>query len=306
MKRYYSLFLFFFVFIASSCIRLGNQGTPKGYVRYCVRLLDRQALYSDSPQWRQTKDSILLVSKNISSFDEAHSLVSRAAHIAGGKHSQLLPPVKDTASYQEIAPEVKLMENGIVYVLLPAHSGIKVSDSLYLHTVLDFLLAHQDAQGVVLDLRGNRGGNMYPMIAAVSPLLPDGIILKFKGRKRTVPVSLDYVLSSNGLAAGEIPKFPSTLPVAILTDEWTGSSGEAVLLCFRGLGNARSFGIPTAGFASANIVEPLSDGYTLLITVSCNEARTGEVFCDDPVSPDVETQTPLEDAEAWIKENYYL
>ena len=94
MKRYYSLFLFFFVFIASSCIRLGNQGTPKGYVRYCVRLLDRQALYSDSPQWRQTKDSILLVSKNISSFDEAHSLVSRAAHIAGGKHSQLLPPVK--------------------------------------------------------------------------------------------------------------------------------------------------------------------------------------------------------------------
>ena len=160
MKRYYSLFLFFFVFIASSCIRLGNQGTPKGYVRYCVRLLDRQALYSDSPQWRQTKDSILLVSKNISSFDEAHSLVSRAAHIAGGKHSQLLPPVKDTASYQEIAPEVKLMENGIVYVLLPAHSGIKVSDSLYLHTVLDFLLAHQDAQGVVLDLRGNRGGNM--------------------------------------------------------------------------------------------------------------------------------------------------
>ena len=306
MKRYYSLFLFFFVFIASSCIRLGNQGTPKGYVRYCVRLLDRQALYSDSPQWRQTKDSILLVSKNISSFDEAHSLVSRAAHIAGGKHSQLLPPVKDTASYQEIAPEVKLMENGIVYVLLPAHSGIKVPDSLYLHTVLDFLLAHQDAQGVVLDLRGNRGGNMYPMIAAVSPLLPDGIILKFKGRKRTVPVSLDYVLSSNGLAAGEIPKFPSTLPVAILTDEWTGSSGEAVLLCFRGLGNARSFGIPTAGFASANIVEPLSDGYTLLITVSCNEARTGEVFCDDPVSPDVETQTPLEDAEAWIKENYYL
>ena len=160
MKRYYLLFLFFFVFIASSCIRLGNQGNPKGYVRYCVRLLDRQALYSDSPQWRQTKDSILLVSKNISSFDEAHSLVSRAAHIAGGKHSQLLPPVKDTASYQEIAPEVKLMENGIVYVLLPAHSGIKVSDSLYLHTVLDLLLAHQDAQGVVLDLRGNRGGNM--------------------------------------------------------------------------------------------------------------------------------------------------
>ncbi|MBR6932999.1 MAG: S41 family peptidase [Bacteroidales bacterium] len=212
----------------------------------------------------------------------------------------MLPPIKDTASYSETAPEVKLMEEGIVYILLPAHSGVKVSDSLYVHTVLDFLVAHQDAKGVVLDLRDNRGGNMYPMIAAVSPLLPDGIILRFKGRKRTVPVSLDFVLNTNGLKAEGIPEFPSSIPVALLTDDWTGSSGEATLLCFRGLENTRTFGIPTAGFASANNVKPLSDGYTLVITTGCDMARTGEVFCDDPISPDVVTQTPLEDALNWI------
>lgn len=43
------------------------------------------------------------------------------------------------------------------------------------------------------------------------------------------------------------------------------------------------------------------DGYTLLITIGCDVARTGEVFCDDPIAPDVETETPLEDAVAWIK-----
>lgn len=27
----------------------------------------------------------------------------------------------------------------------------------------------------------------------------------------------------------------------------------------------------------------------------------GEVFCDDPIDPDVSTETPLEDALAWIR-----
>ena len=62
-----------------------------------------------------------------------------------------------------------------------------------------------------------------------------------------------------------------------------------------------SFGIPTAGYASANQSFPMADGYTLLITIGCDVARTGEVFCDDPIAPDVETNTPLEDAVAWIQ-----
>ena len=41
--------------------------------------------------------------------------------------------------------------------------------------------------------------------------------------------------------------------------------------------------------------------YTLVITTARAIARTGEVFCDDPIAPDVETETPLEDAVAWIQ-----
>jgi len=301
MKRHPSCLLFLYLAMTvTACGLFDDQSTPEGYVHHCVRLLDKQALYADSPQWQEVKDSIMTASKTISSVDQAHALVSRAAAVAGGKHSRLSPPVKDTASYPEIAPEVKMLENDIAFILLPAHMGIKVSDSAYVHTVLDFLQEHQDLKGVVLDLRNNRGGNMYPMIAAVSPLLPDGIILRFKNRKRTVPISLEFVMQSEGLSADGVRKIPSSVPVAILTDDWTGSSGEATLLCFRGLENVRTFGIPTAGYASANIVETLPDGYSLLITTSCDMARTGEVFCDDPIDPDVITETPLDDALNWI------
>jgi len=278
----------------------GNQSTPDGYVRHCVHLLSREALYADSEEWSVKKKEVLSSSKNISTMDEAHSLVEDAAKVAGGKHSFLAPPVKDTTSYDEVPPEVEMLDEGIIHIMLPAHTGVKVSDSLYLHTVFDYLQAHLDAKGVIVDLRGNTGGNMYPMIASVSPLLPDGIILKFKSRKNTMPISLELVTKSYDISSSAIGKFPSTTPVAILTDYRTASSGEATLLCFRGLDNVKTFGGPSAGYASANMSHTLADGYLFAITTSCDVARTGEVFCDDPIEPDLSTETPLEDAVAWI------
>lgn len=303
MKRYCRIVSLLAVFLtASACLFIdGNKKTPESYVRHCVRLLDKEALYADRPEWQVEKKAILSEVKNLTTMDLAHEVVSRAAKVAGGKHSALVPPVADTASYPEVAPELKLMEQGILHIVLPTHTGVKVSDSLYIHSVLDFLQEHLDAKGVVLDLRGNHGGNMGPMISSVSPLLPDGIVLRFKGRTRTTPVFLELILRGAGLSESNIKKMPALTPVAILTDDMTASSGEATLLCFRGLDNVRTFGAPTAGYASANITKTLADGYLLVITTSCDMARTGEIFCEDPIEPDVRTKTPLEDAVAWIE-----
>lgn len=302
MKKFVGyLMLLILASSAVSCTLFINHNTPKGYVRYAVSVLDRNGLYADRPEWQEVKAAILAEAKTFTTMDQAHEAVSRAAKVAGGKHSALVPPVADTASYPEVAPEVKSLDGNILHVVLPFHTGVKVPDSLYIHTVLDFLHEHLDAKGVIVDLRGNTGGNMGPMISAVSPLLPDGIILRFKGRTRTTPISLESVLRGAGLPADGVEKLPSSTPVAILTDEGTGSSGEATLLCFRGLDNVRTFGSPSAGYASANITKFLVDGYMLLITIAGDMARTGEVFCEDPVNPDVNTETPLEDAIAWIE-----
>ncbi len=134
----------------------------------------------------------------------------------------------------------------------------------------------------------------------LSALLPDGIILKFKGRKRTSPIFLEALAGSYDVSCKSIEKFSSGTPVAILTDGRTASSGEATLLCFRGLPNVKTFGSPSAGYASGNVTHILADGYLFAITKFCDEARTGEVFCDDPIEPDSNTETPLEDALSWI------
>ena len=112
-----------------------------------------------------------------------------------------------------------------------------------------------------------------------------------------MPVTKESVLRNVGLSA----RPALDCPVALLTDEWTASSGEAVLLCFRGLEKARTFGAPTAGYASANAPYPMPDGSQLVLTTGCDMARTGEIFCDDPIAPDVTTDQPLEEATKWMK-----
>lgn len=42
------------------------------------------------------------------------------------------------------------------------------------------------------------------------------------------------------------------------------------------------------------------DGVRLLVTVGKTVARTGEVFCEDPINPDVECDDPRQEAVNWI------
>lgn len=299
------LIAFILTLTVSGCYSIDHSKDPQGYVRHCIRLMNRCGLYSNTDVWELTRDSVLRVSRHVNSYDEAHAIIKSVINIAGGKHSFLKPPLKDTSAYVETVPKVDFLESNLLYINLPAHAGVIVSDSVYVNIVINALKIHkEDAQGVIIDLRGNHGGNMYPMIAAVSPLIKDGTILRFQSGGRHIkvmPVSLDFVMRSQKIAVDDIFRMPERIPIAILIDGMTASSGEATLLAFRGMDNVQTFGTPTAGYASANASYVLSDGYTLALTVGKEIARTGEVFCDDPIEPDMLTEKPLEDAVIWIK-----
>lgn len=271
------------------------------YVRDAIQQMDRKGLYAEGEAWEAAKKDAL--SQNPETLEEAQAIINKAAKVAGGKHSYLLPADKVQArekrSNEEVSPSVTMIEDSICMIHLPAFAGDDENCLRYARTVLDSI--PDTVKGVCIDLRGNHGGNMYPMIAAVHRFLPDDIFLKFKMRRRfqsVMPINKEFVAKIVGIDIE--PRI--NCPVAILTDEATASSGEAVLLSFRGLDNARVFGSPTAGYASANESIIFYNGSILALTVSCDIARTGEVFCDDPIVPDVESNMPEEEALFWLKD----
>ena len=290
------------IFLFATLTIIGCSSPNEIYVRDAIQQMDRKGIYAKGEEWEAMKKEAL--SQEPETLEEAQEIINKAAKVAGGKHSYLMPANKAQArekrSNEEVSPSVTMIEDGICMIHLPAFAGDDENCLRYARTVLDSI--PDTVKGVCIDLRGNHGGNMYPMIAAVHRFLPDDIFLKFKMRRRfqsVMPINKEFVAKIVGIDIE--PRI--NCPVALLTDEATARSGEAVLLSFRGLDNARVFGSPTAGYASANESIIFYNGSILALTVSCDIARTGEVFCEDPIVPDVETDSPEEDAMSWLKDN---
>ena len=289
------------IFLFATLTIIGCSSPNEIYVRDAIQQMDRKGLYAEGEAWEAAKKDAL--SQNPETLEEAQAIINKAAKVAGGKHSYLLPADKVQArekrSNEEVSPSIIMREDGICMIHLPAFAGDDENCLRYARTVLDSI--PETIKGVCIDLRGNHGGNMYPMIAAIHRFLPDDVFLKFKMRRRfqsVMPINKEFVAKVVGIDIE--PRI--NCPVAILTDEATASSGEAVLLCFRGLDYVRVFGAPTAGYASANESIIFYNGSILALTVSCDIARTGEVFCDDPIVPDVESNMPEEEALFWLKD----
>ena len=270
--------------------------TPQRYVHKAVAIMDKTALFAEGSLWERAKKKAL--SSAPETMGEAYETVREALETAGGKHSFLME--SSVAQYNDTAqwemPAIEMTEDSILVVTVPHFAGNETQAKQYSQTLQDGISS--DARGVILDLRGNTGGNMYPMVAGVNALLPDGIVLKFRQRNgRESNLTAEYIAKVQGVER----KATISPQIAILTDGETASSGEALLICFRGLSNVRTFGSPTAGYASANRTFDMGDGSKLVITSSCDVARTGEVFCDDPIVPDSLTDEPMDAALEWLR-----
>lgn len=276
------------------------------YGKDALATIGKNGIYSGSDEWKSTYEECLKMIENAESYEDTYPAIKKALSVCGGKHSMLMTKSESQStsdSYDEVLPTVSL--NGDIAVIkLPDFLGTAEAGRKYAKVAEDFIHENRDKiKGVVLDLRGNTGGDMGPMATAVSSLLPDGELMYYHYRSYGVPVTLkDGVISNAGTGGKSLyPDEKLKVPVAILTDDMTASSGEALTLCFRGLENVKTFGAPTAGYTSVNILYSLYDGAQMYLTVAFDKARTGEIFKETSIEPDVATDSPLEAALEWLR-----
>lgn len=276
------------------------------YGKDALATIGKNGIYSGSDEWKSTYEECLKMIENAESYEDTYPAIKKALSVGGGKHSMLMTKSESqdtTESYDEVLPTVSL-SGDIAVIKLPDFLGTAEAGRKYAKVAEDFIHDNRDkVKGVVLDLRGNTGGDMGPMATAVSSLLPDGELMYYHYRSYDVPVTLkDGVISNAGTGGKSLyPDEKLKVPVAILTDDMTASSGEALTLCFRGLENVKTFGAPTAGYTSVNMLYSLYDGAQMYLTVAFDKARTGEIFKETSIEPDVATDSPLEAALEWLR-----
>lgn len=276
------------------------------YGKNALSTIDKNGIFAGNDEWKSTYNECLKMIENAKSYDDTYDAIRKALSVGGGKHSMLMTKSESqdtTESYDEVLPTVSL-DVDIAIIKLPDFLGTAEAGQKYAKVAEDFIHENRDKiKGVVLDLRGNTGGDMGPMATAVSSLLPDGELVYYHYRSYDVPVTLKNGVVSNAGTGGKslYPEEKLNVPVAILTDDMTASSGEALTLCFRGLENTRTFGTPTAGYTSVNMLYNMYDGAQMYLTVAFDKARTGEIFKETSIEPDVATDSPLEAALEWLR-----
>jgi carboxyl-terminal processing protease len=161
-----------------------------------------------------------------------------------------------------------------------------------------FIIEGYDAHGWIVDLRGNGGGNTWASMAALGPLLGDGTLGTFviEGKRQSWfykngQLSLqtrdendnarDSVVRSIGGPHVDLSK----IPVAILIDNATAGPGEQIAIAFAGRNKARSFGVPSSGYAGCCARYKLPDGAFINMELGLVEDRRGRTY-PEGVKPD--------------------
>lgn len=275
--------------------------SPQKYAADALTVMELMGIHGSSDEFKQAKREAKQQVKDAQSYADTYEALRTAIKAAGGKHSNVISPERNTPGTEENSelPSVD-KRGGVALAHVPSVARGPVAQE-YADTLAKGIQEHARC-GAVVDLRGNDGGDMGPMLAGLSALLPDGTALEFVSPHSTSQVTI----SGNSVKGGGTPITTSggklNVPVAVLTDEETASSAEATMLAFRGITNSRSFGKPTAGFASANMMIDLVDGAGLMITIAADRDRNGNEYMDDPIKPDVETDDALSAALAWLTE----
>ena len=204
-------------------------------------------------------------------------------------------------------PEVERLPNGMGLVRLHTFAGSYQQAQLYANTGEAKIKELQRA-GVckfVLDLSSDKGGNMYPMLQAVSGFLKEGVLGTFESARGQF---MPWVLKAGTVTVATPTNSPPVLtsdgqvssPVAVILGSSTASAGEFTAMSFKGRPSTRFFGAPTAGYVTANQPIFLADGAVIAMTSGWGIDRTGKKYVD-PIQPDVPTAAGAETLTAALK-----
>ncbi len=134
----------------------------------------------------------------------------------------------------------------------------QTTDQHVAQVVFDNLRTGRPLKGIVLDLRGNRGGLLRVAVAAADIFLPAGVVVRSSGRAP----------ETNRIWLSDKTELAKGVPMAVLVDGGTASAAEVLAAALADRGRAIVIGSSTFGKGVVQTIDPLPDGGELFLTWS--------------------------------------
>jgi carboxyl-terminal processing protease len=288
----------------------------QAYLDEMLAIMEAHSVNRLKIDWRAFRSSVMTAAGTAQTVATALPAIETALRLLGDDHS-FYRPVTGPGAVAWTRPcggpssGLPLLPATVGYVKIGGFSGVGAEATAFANAIQQ-RIADADRDGLagwVVDLRGNTGGNMWPMLAGVGPVLGEGVVGYFidpvgtesaweyrngaswDGGERLQGVDAPYRLRRGA------PR------VAVLIDNGTVSSGEAVAIAFQRRPDTRFFGTATCGRSTANMEYKLSDGASLFLTEAIMADRMKTMYGGN-IAPDEEVFNPVEveqRAVAWLQ-----
>jgi hypothetical protein len=248
--------------------------------------------------WDTFREDVMVAAGNAQNIRETYAAIEVALRLLQDNHSSFVSADGDVVSASpacEIrAPTRLAFPPSIAYVRL----GCCGTPADVYGQNIQNAIRQEDGNGIegwIVDLRANTGGNMYPMIAGVGPILGEGPAGRFVDPAPDVAdivwsYSAGQALYDGHVFAAVTPPYRLQRPnpkVAVLIDGGTASSGEGVAISFRARPDTRFFGLRTCGRATGVMPFRLSNGATLALATAYMADRTRAIYPEGVVPDEI-------------------
>lgn len=158
-----------------------------------------------------------------------------------------------------IVPPVTVMAERDGDLLLITISGFSVDTSQQFSDLLQTGLSGRKMRGIIVDLRGNRGGLLREAVAVVDSVVTGGVVATTSGR---------HPQSSRVWQGGTAGDQADGKPIVLLVDGRSASAAEIMAAALEDSGRGVVVGSATLGKGLVQTIAPLPDGGELFVTWS--------------------------------------
>lgn len=198
-------------------------------------------------------------------------------------------PVLQRAEKEQGQFTLRMLTGNVLYIRVPA---IKAFDNTtinqYAQALFDSVYGYVSGKpkGIIVDLRINTGGNMYPMLSGLSPLLGNNLLgceTDMNGNIARLWELKNGNFFTGGYQATNLlrkyqPVFEK-LPVAVLTGPVTASSGSMTAIAFKQRPATIFIGEPTAdGYTTSNGYFQFAPNLTVMLSTNFAADRKKHLY----------------------------
>jgi carboxyl-terminal processing protease len=308
-------FILFLVFIFSC--KQGNRSSEiQVYLTSAIDSIQNNALMSSKLDWESVRKEAFEEAEDAETIEQTYEILKSVLQKLDDNHSFLqknetnisYPNKKEKRKPSPYGLRMKI-EYGLhqkddkTFARIFVPQGMR--DNAFAQDLQDKILelSSQNPCGWIVDLRGNGGGNMWPMLAGIGVLVGSNPLGGSENGNRkkdfyhydkgkALYIDFNGKKELQAQAEERVKLLTEEIPIAFLIDRGTASSGEALAVILAGRKNSRSFGEKTYGASTATRGIKLIDSLNLVIAVSTFQDRNGKLYLNG-VNPD--TEIPIGD-----------